>query len=86
MPLAFSLRVLRKGADTIGNAVEELVVFCWKDAAAAREMPSAERRGGEEARRKAVENSLTVWSVVARNRALDCCVCTSIGLLYICSV
>ncbi len=44
--------------DTFGNVLDEAEVFCWKEATAARETPSAERRGGEEARRKAVENSL----------------------------
>ncbi len=44
----------------MGNAVDEAEVFCWNEAAAARETPTAERRGGEVARRKAVENSLAV--------------------------
>ena len=59
MPLILSLGGLRKGADTVGNRVEEVVVFCWKEATAARDMPSAERRGGVEARVNALENSLT---------------------------
>lgn len=59
IPLDLSFRGLRRGADNLGNAVEEVVVFCWKEATAAREKPKAERRGGEEARLNNVENSLT---------------------------